>query len=44
MLHKDKGTEVLTRIVESLGDIAKVDRSNEMMGKRMTMAATPARK
>ena len=37
MLHKEKGTEVLNGIVESLVDVAKVDRSSEMMGKRMTM-------
>jgi translation initiation factor IF-3 len=41
MLHKEKGAEVLTKIVESLGDIAKVDRSNEMMGKRMTLVVAP---
>ena len=41
MLHKDKGAAVLTRIVESLSDIAKVDRSNEMMGKRMTLVVAP---
>jgi translation initiation factor IF-3 len=41
MLHKDKGAEVLSKIVESLGDVAKVDRSNEMMGKRMTLVVSP---
>jgi translation initiation factor IF-3 len=41
MLHKDKGAEVLTKIVESLSDLAKVDRSNEMMGKRMTLVVAP---
>ena len=41
MLHKEKGAEVLTGIVESLSDIAKVDRSNEMMGKRMTLVVAP---
>lgn len=41
MLHKDKGAAVLTGIVESLSDIAKVDRSNEMMGKRMTLVVAP---
>ena len=41
MLHKDKGAEVLSKIVESLGDVAKVDRSNEMMGKRMTLVVAP---
>lgn len=41
MLHKDKGAAVLTGIVESLNDIAKVDRSNEMMGKRMTLVVAP---
>jgi translation initiation factor IF-3 len=41
MLHKDKGAEVLAKIVESLSDLAKVDRSNEMMGKRMTLVVAP---
>ena len=41
MLHKDKGAAVLTGIVESLSDLAKVDRSNEMMGKRMTRVVAP---
>ena len=41
MLHKEKGAEVLTGIVESLSDLAKVDRSNEMMGKRMTLVVSP---
>lgn len=41
MLHKDKGAEVLSKIVESLSDLAKVDRSNEMMGKRMTLVVAP---
>lgn len=41
MLHKDKGAAVLTGIVESLNDVAKVDRSNEMMGKRMTLVVAP---
>jgi translation initiation factor IF-3 len=41
MLHKEKGAAVLTGIVESLSDIAKVDRSNEMMGKRMTLVVGP---
>ena len=41
MLHKDKGAAVLTKIVESLSDLAKVDRSNEMMGKRMTLVVAP---
>ena len=41
MLHKEKGTEVLNGIVESLADVAKVDRSSEMMGKRMTLVIAP---
>ena len=41
MLHKDKGADVLSKIVESLSDLAKVDRSNEMMGKRMTLVVAP---
>jgi translation initiation factor IF-3 len=41
MLHQDKGTEILNKIVESLSDISKVDRNNELMGKRMTMVIAP---
>ena len=41
MLHQDKGREVLNGIVETLADVAKVDRSGEMMGKRMTMVIAP---
>ena len=41
MLHQDKGREVLNGIVESLVDVAKVDRSGEMMGKRMTLVIAP---
>jgi translation initiation factor IF-3 len=41
MLHQDKGREVLNGIVETLSDVAKVDRSGEMMGKRMTMVVAP---
>ena len=41
MLHQDKGREVLNGIVESLNDIAKVDRNSEMMGKRMTLVIAP---
>ena len=41
MLHQDKGKEVLNGIIETLSDVAKVDRSGEMMGKRMTMVIAP---
>jgi translation initiation factor IF-3 len=41
MLHQDKGREVLNGIVETMSDIAKVDRSGEMMGKRMTLVVAP---
>lgn len=41
MLHQEKGTEILNKIVETLADVAKVDRSGEMMGKRMTMVIAP---
>ena len=41
MLHQDKGREVLNGIVETMSDVAKVDRSGEMMGKRMTMVIAP---
>jgi translation initiation factor IF-3 len=41
MLHQDKGREVLNGIIETLADVAKVDRNGEMMGKRMTMVIAP---
>jgi translation initiation factor IF-3 len=41
MLHQDKGREVLNGIVETLADVAKVDRSGEMMGKRRTLVIAP---
>jgi translation initiation factor IF-3 len=41
MLHQEKGTEILNKIIESMGDVAKVDRNSEMMGKRMTLVVAP---
>ena len=41
MLHQEKGAEILNKIVESLGDVAKLDRSSEMMGKRMSLVIAP---
>ena len=41
MLHQEKGKEILNKIVESMADVAKVDRNSEMMGKRMTLVVAP---
>lgn len=37
VLHRDKGFEILEKIVESMGDCSKVERPSKMAGKRMTL-------
>ena len=41
MLHKERGYEVMTGIMEQLEDVAKVDRSSKMAHRRMTMLVAP---
>lgn len=41
MLHKERGFEVMTRIMEQLEDVAKVDRPSKMSHRRMTMLVAP---
>jgi len=37
MLHKEQGNEMLTEIMASLQDLAKIDRPSMMTGRRMTL-------
>jgi translation initiation factor IF-3 len=37
LMHQDKGHELLTKIAESLAEVATVEQKGSMMGKRMTM-------
>ena len=41
MLHKDQGNEMLSQITEGLQDVAKVERSSMMTGRRMTLLLVP---
>jgi translation initiation factor IF-3 len=41
MLHKEHGYEVLTRVTESMEDLAKVERPSMMSGRRMTLLVVP---
>jgi translation initiation factor IF-3 len=41
LAHKDKGHELLSKITESMADIAKVDQGDRMLGKRMTLVVSP---
>ena len=41
MLHQDRGHDMLSGIAESMGDIAKVDRSSKMTNKKMIMMLMP---
>ncbi len=41
MLHKELGNEMLTSIVKTLEDIAKIERPSMMTGRRMTLLLVP---
>ena len=41
MLHKENGYARLAQVVESLEDLAKVERPARMTGKRMTLLLVP---
>ncbi len=41
MAYKDRGRDVLMRVVEALSEIAKVEREPRMAGRRMTMMIGP---
>ena len=41
IMHRDRGFEMLNKIAESLGDLSKIDRNCEMMGKRLSLVLAP---
>ncbi len=41
MLHKERGYEMLNQIMESLQDLAKIERPSMMTGRRMTLLLVP---
>ena len=41
MLHKEQGYEILNQIMETLQDLAKVERPSMMTGRRMTLLLVP---
>ncbi len=43
IVHKDKGHEIFKRILENLGDLAKVDSEPKMEGKQIIMTLSKAK-
>ena len=41
MLHQDRGYEILNHIIESMEDLAKVERPSRMANRRMTLLLVP---
>ncbi len=41
IVYKDRGEQILTRFVETLSDVSKLDQSPQMEGRRMTIMLTP---
>lgn len=41
IVHQEKGVEILERIIEELGDLAKVERDRHMEGRTMAMVLIP---
>ena len=41
MLHRDRGHAVLEEIVQSMEDLAKIERPSRMAGRRMTLLLVP---
>jgi len=39
--HRDRGYEILNKIAESMGDMAKVDQPSRLLGKRMMLVVAP---
>jgi translation initiation factor IF-3 len=43
MIHLDHGLEIMEEILETLEDVAKLERGAKRMGRRMTMVVTPSK-
>jgi len=41
MTHIDHGYEIMERVLETIGQYAKLERAAKMLGRRMTMVVTP---
>ena len=41
MLHKEQGNDMLNAIMETLQDVAKIERPSAMTGRRMTLLIVP---
>ena len=41
LAHQDKGRDLLTKITESMADVAKVDQPGRLLGKRMALVVAP---
>jgi len=39
--HQDRGYELLSKIAETLADVAKIDQNSSMTGKRMSLVMAP---
>lgn len=44
IVYKDAGVEMLTKFIDELKDLAKVDQPPQMEGRRMTIILTPTKK
>ncbi len=44
IVHRDRGRVILDRIVEELGEMAKVDRNPQMEGRTLMMVLIPLKK
>ena len=44
IVYKERGMDILSRFQEALGDLAKVDQTPTMEGRRMTMILAPSKK
>jgi len=41
LAHQDKGYELLDKIIESMGDMAKIDQRGRLLGRRVRLVLSP---
>jgi translation initiation factor IF-3 len=41
LAHQERGHEVMNKIIEAMGDLAKVDQQGRLLGKRIAMVLSP---
>ena len=44
IIYQDQGMDLLTRFIDGLKDVAKIDQAPRMEGRRMTTILTPSKK